>query len=517
MEHHFIHSEMIIIELLLLATVVAWLANFLRIPYTVALVVAGLLITYQTEVDFEVTSDLIMGLFIPPLVFEAAFHIELRVLKENLTTILILAVPGVILSTLIVGGVVSYGSDISLGEAIVFGSLISATDPVAVVSLFRTLGVSHRLATIIEGESLLNDGTAIVVFNLALLACMSGKFDPISGIIGFLKVSLLGALIGAVLGWIGAKAIARLDDYFIEITITTVIAYGSYLCAEYFHVSGVLSVVAAGILSGNYGPRGMSPTTKIVLFNFWEYAAFLANSFVFLFIGLKINITNLIENINAIILAVIAILVSRAIVCYVLSWFIPRIGGYLPGSWRHVLFWGGLRGAISLALALTLPSKLPHQSALQTMAFGVVLFTLLCQGTTIKLLLNKLGLSDKPKRKIARETKWGKLFALRAGHQRLKELHKEGVFSEELWGAISIEYEEAEKALSKDVVKVFSDYPELEREIMLQARREALRAERSALSEALRRGLLSDEVYKELLEETDSRLEALTVIETEDL
>jgi len=517
MEGHFIENETLIIELLLVATFVAILAQKFRIPYTVALVVAGFIVSMGPSFNLDITPELILGLFIPPLVFEAAFHIELRTLKENLVSILILAVPGVILSTLIVGLILSFVATIPIGVALVFGALISATDPVAVVSLFRTLGVSHRLGMVVEGESLFNDGTAIVVFTLALNAVIKGDFNLANGVLEFLKVSLGGLLIGAILGFIGAQLIARLDDYLIEITITTIIAYGSYLIGEYSHVSGVLAVVSAGILNGNFGPRGMSPTTKIVLFNFWEYIAFLANSLVFLFIGLEINIYQITSNFRFILIALFAVLVSRAVTTYGLAWFIPRMGGYLPLSWRHVLFWGGLRGAISLALALSLPWSLPYRDLLMPMGYGVVLFTLLFQGTTIKFLLNSLGLIQKLKRKIARETRWGKLYARRMGLRHLMKLKEEGLLSGTMWNGIFEEYKESDKELGKDLTTLFAEYPELERELIIQVRREALRAERSALGEIQFRGLLSEEVYTELIEETDRRLEALSVIENENL
>ncbi|MEQ8173167.1 MAG: Na+/H+ antiporter [Candidatus Eremiobacterota bacterium] len=511
----FFESETLIIELLVLVTIVAVVAQRLRMPYTVALVIAGLFVTSQSPVNIEITPELILGIFIPPLVFEAAFHVEFNVLRDNFTPILMLAVPGVIITTLIVGAIITFGTGVSMSVAIVFGALISATDPVAVVALFRTLGVSKKLAVTVEGESLFNDGTAIVLFKLALAVALTASFNLPLSVLSFLKVSFMGLLIGGVLGWIASQIIARIDDYLIEITITTVLAYGSYLMAENFHVSGVLAVVAAGISSGNLGPSGMSPTTKIVLYNFWEYLAFLANSMVFLFIGLKINISTIVKDIDAILVAVIAVLISRAIVVYGLSWPVHHyLGGYMPRTWRHILFWGGLRGALSLALALTLPLNLPNRELLQTMAYGVVLFTLLAQGTTIQFILKKLGLTEKPERRLTREKKWGKLYSTRAGIQSLIRLKEEGILSGDIWLGMSEEYDEIDEKLTKDLTDLFAEYPDMEKEILIQARREALTSEKSALGDALHRGLLSDEVYTELKEEIDRRLEALSVIES---
>ena len=262
------------------------------------------------------------------------------------------------------------------------------------MALFRTLGAPKRLALLMESESLFNDGTAIVVFNLVLMAALTGAFHPFQGAVDFLRVAVGGLAVGFVSGWLIAQLIARIDDYLIETTLTTVLAFGAYLIAERLHFSGVLAVVAAGLINGNIGPQGMSPTTRIVLFNFWEYMAFLANSLVFLLIGLQVNIPMLRANWQPVLLAVLAVLVSRAVVAYGLGWIHNRLTDPIPWRWLHVLNWGGLRGAIALALALSLPAALgPGRDLVRVMAFGVVLFTLLVQSMTMKPLLRRLGIA----------------------------------------------------------------------------------------------------------------------------
>ncbi|MEI7846588.1 MAG: cation:proton antiporter, partial [Chloroflexota bacterium] len=230
----FLSAETIILELLLVVTVVAIAVRRLNIPYTVALVLVGLILTLQRSITADLTPELILTLFVPPLVFEAALNINFDELRHNLPGILVLAVPGVIMTTLIVGGLLSLTTPLALPVAMVFGALISATDPVAVVSMFRTLGVSKRLAVLIESESLLNDGTAIVVFNLALVVALTGKFNLIESLGDFIRVSIGGTAIGLVLGWLVSRLIARIDDYLIETTLTTLLAFGAYLIAERF-------------------------------------------------------------------------------------------------------------------------------------------------------------------------------------------------------------------------------------------------------------------------------------------
>jgi len=467
----------------------------------------------QSLLDFD--PEFILALFVPPLIFEAAFHLESNQLRSNLVPILILAVPGVVLSTLIVGGIISLSIGLPLAGAVVFGALISATDPVAVVALFRDLGVPRRLSVSVEGESLFNDGVAIVIFNIAITATIVGSFNLVQGIADFLWVSLGGLGIGAALGWLVSRAIVRIDDYFVEITLTMVLAYGAFLTAEELRVSGVLAVVAAGVVSGNKGRQGMSPTTKIVLLSFWEYGAFLANSLIFLLIGIKINVAQLVPPFGFIMVAVFAVLVARAIVVYGLLW-LTRLGGgegHVPMSWRHVFFWGGLRGAISLALALSLSTKpIPERGLLQVMAFGVVLFTLLAQGTTIQFLLKWLGLAEQPAHIVAREMQLGRLYAAQAGLSRLADLRHDGLLVGEVWAGLRDEYHKTSSQLSEEMIQLFVQYPELEREVLLQARREALQTERVALGDALRRGLISEQVHRELTSEVDRRLDALALI-----
>jgi CPA1 family monovalent cation:H+ antiporter len=514
----FLAAETLVIVLILVATLVAIAVRRIRVPYTVALVLVGLFITVQRPLDIEVTPELILSLFVPPLIFEAAFHLDFRLLRDNLAPILVLAVPGVALTTVLVGGMVAVGTRLALSVAVIFGALIAATDPVAVVALFRSLGVPRRLAAAVEGESLFNDGTAIVVFNIALTAELSGVFNPLAGLFNFVEVSLGGLAIGVALGWLAAQLIARIDDPLIVTSLTTLLAYGAYLVAERLHVSGVLAVVMAGLFSGNLGAPSVSPTTKIMLFNLWEYLAFLANSLIFLLIGLDVDLPQLSDNLGPIAVAVGAVLLSRAVVVYGLSWLVHLHGtpAHLPREWRHVLFWGGLRGAISLALALSLPVTLDERETLESMAFGVMLFTLLGQGTTIQFLLKRLGLTERPQLQVARETRLGKLFAAQAGMRQLEDLHHQGLLTGEVWEGLRRDYAQTWKQLSEEIDDMFLKHPELEREALLRSRRRALQAERGALGEALRRGILSDDVYKELRTEVDYRLEALNIIERAD-
>ncbi|MDD2694489.1 MAG: sodium:proton antiporter, partial [Anaerolineales bacterium] len=322
-DERFLLIEEFVIAMLLVAVLVGILAQRLRVPYTVGLVLIGLALALGVHLELDFPPNLILALLVPPLIFEAAFHLNLNNLRHDLVTILALAVPGVILTTLIVGGVVSWGTGLSLPIALVFGALVSATDPVSVVALFRKMGVPQRLQVLLEGESLFNDGTAIVVTHLVLALALSAapSFNLASSLMDFLRIAGGGLIIGLVLGTLVSQMISRIDDYLIETTLTSLLAYGAYLIAEMLGVSGVLAVVAAGLVNGNIGPRGMSPTTRIVVYNFWEYAAFLSNSFIFLLIGLKIRLPLLFENWRLILWAIGAVLLARLFSVYGVTLF----------------------------------------------------------------------------------------------------------------------------------------------------------------------------------------------------
>ncbi len=513
---NFLATETIIIELLLVVSLVALVVRRLRIPYTVALVVVGLLITFQHPKEFSLTPELILSLFIPPLVFEASFHLDFKSLRENWLPIVSLAIPGVLLTTFVVGAIVSWGTGISLSGGLVFGALIAATDPVAVVALFKALGAPKRLATLVESESLFNDGTAIVVFKLMLVIALtatvgdahsSAKVDFLAATVDFLRVSAGGLLIGIGSGWLIAQIIARVDDYLIETMLTTVLAFGAYLLAEQFHVSGVLSVVAAGIITGNIGFKTMSPTTKIVLYNFWEFLAFVANSLVFLLIGLDVNLRELGANLLPIAIALAAVLLSRALVVYGLTaltnW---RTENKIPIGFQHIMYWGGLRGAISLALALSLPVALAERDLLRVMTFGVVLFTLLAQGTTMHVLMRRLGIGQPESLELEYERRHGRLIAAQAALHRVKEMHGSNLLSLTTFEAIDKSLKEQIAAALAEQNLLLAENPGLQIEEREDAEMESLRAQRAALTTMLSNGIISEIVHDQLIGEVDKEI-----------
>lgn len=508
MESPIILVETQIVIVMTIASLVAILTRRIRIPYTVALVLAGLALAFQEELRIELTPDLVLALFVPPLLFEAALHVELSKLRSDIVPILTMAVPGVMLSSLIVAAVLTWAGVLPFPLALLFGALISATDPVAVVATFRSVGAPKRLTTLVEGESLLNDGTAVVFFNVVLAFVVTGEFHTSEGVIEFVREVVGGLTIGIAMGYIVAQLIARIDDYLIEITLTTILAYSSYLLADNFHFSGVLAVVAAGLVNGNLGPRGMSPTTRIVLFNFWEYLAFLANSFIFVLIGMNVDGPDLQRFIAPALLAVVAVLVSRAVNVYGLGALVRIFMPDLPRRYLHVMFWGGLRGAISLAMALSIPRSLGERTELLQMTFAVVLFTLLIQATTIPSLLRRLKLTSTSQTPLEYERIQGKLLATRAASRHLDRLYNEGAMVPQAWTQVKEELDASEKELYAASEAMLAEHPELQNQIVRLARLETLRAQRAALSDLAQDGLLSSDTLALLEAEVDEAIQS---------
>jgi len=496
--------ETLILELLLIVSIVAVVVRRFRIPYTVGLVLAGLALSFRPPIELELTPELILAILLPPLLFEAAFHLNFDHLRRNVGTILLLAIPGVIVTMLITGGIVSFGGGLPLGAALVFGALIAATDPVSVVGIFRRIGAPKRMEVLLEGESLFNDGTAIVLFGIALAAMGTGQLDVVQGAIDFVIVGGGGVLVGLVLGVIAIPLLARIDDHLVETTLTTVLAFGSYLVAEQLAVSGVLAVVTAGLIAGNVGRREMSPTTRIAVLNFWEYVAFLANSVIFLVIGLQVDLPGLVSNWQLILWAILGVLVSRAVGIYGLS----RLGRPIPSNWRHVMWWGGLRGAIALALALSIPLSMGEdRSTLLDMAFGVVLFTLLVQGLSMEGLVKRLGLVTRSEEQSDYEIRRARALAARSGHDHMKQMYTEGLISLHTWERVHPILRDRSEALAKSVQELLQRSPSLEADEVLIARKEELRAQRGMFAKLRRDGVITDSTMEKLVTEVDAAME----------
>ncbi|MCB0016896.1 MAG: sodium:proton antiporter, partial [Anaerolineales bacterium] len=536
LQSEFVLTEITYVILLAVAAVVAIATRhggiLTRVPYTVALVTVGLAATLLApRFSSPFSSDLILFLLVPPLLFESTLSLQWRNIRRDLLPILLFALAGTLISTFLVAYAIDYfpGLNVSFPAAIAFGALISATDPVAVIAFFRSLGVSKRLTMLVEGESLFNDGVAIVIFTLALAAGEAielgeaVEFSAWSAISDFVMIAGGGIIVGVVMGgFVSYVILKNVDDHLIETATTLALAFGSFLVAEEFgliigndhlHLSGILAVVAAGLFVGNIGRQNTSPTTSVALDNFWEFLAYIVNSLVFLVIGLTIDLSQFGTQLLMIIFAVILVLVVRFVVIYGVTGLNNLVSPEraIPGVYRQVMVWGGLRGAISLALALTL-SEGPfaeYANELQLMAFGVVLFTLLVQGMTIERLIIRLGLSGKADHVLEQQRQQALLYANLAGRTELDRLSQEGILTPEVHNALKEAYDREILARREVFRRHMQHYPELEEEMVMQARADILRAERNAIGDAYRRGLIEESTFERLVREINERNAAL--------
>jgi monovalent cation:H+ antiporter, CPA1 family len=371
----------------------------LALPHSVVLVACGLaagLFVRLTEA--EIPPELVLLVLLPGLIFEASYKIDLRVLRPALPAVVLLAGPGVLVTAGFVALVLNVGAGMSLAAGFVVGAIVSATDPAAVITTFKRLGAPRRLATIVEAESLFNDGTGIVIFTIAAAALIR-PVTPGEALAAFVATVIVSVLIGFVVGEIGTRVIVRVDEHVVELAISLLLAYGTYLIADGIHQSGVIATAVAGLVLGNEGRRvGLSTRTIEVLDTVWEFLAYLLTALVFLLVGLAIPATALVDALPAIGWAVGAVLLARAALVYGVLGFVARVAGRragarMPTPWLHVTFWSGLRGAIAVALALSLAPDVPDRVLIQQVAFGVVLFTLAVQATTADLVVSRLGLS----------------------------------------------------------------------------------------------------------------------------
>lgn len=331
-----------IIALLLISCFVLYLSNRTRLPFSILLVVTGIFIRWIGEQiptlhhileQIEITPELILFVFLPTLIFESSFHLDSRQLRQNLIPVLTLAVPGLLISTAIIGTILHLVIDFPIFAACLLGAVLSATDPVAVVALFHRLGAPKRLTILVEGESLFNDATALVLAGILSGIVVVGSISTevvLAGVVNFLVVFLGGLVVGWFLGLLTGWVLGKVEaDSLIEITLTMTVAYLSFLVAEdLFHVSGVMATVAAGLTLGGWGRAKISPDVRHSLEHFWEYLAFAANALIFLLVGLKIDLLDLVDEAGALALVIGAMLLSRALVVFGL---VP-LAGRAPGA-----------------------------------------------------------------------------------------------------------------------------------------------------------------------------------------
>ncbi|MFP6805872.1 MAG: cation:proton antiporter [Pseudomonadales bacterium] len=499
-----------IVLLMLVAAVTTMISKRIdKIPLTILLVFVGITIAAGSEhmpilgtlADFKLTPELVLFVFIPTLIFESAFNLDARQVSRNIWPILILAVPGLLISTVIIGLIIAGFTDFSIMVALLLGAILSATDPVAVISIFKQLGVPERLTVLVEGESLFNDATSLVLATLLLGILVSGEFSGqvvASGLINFLFVFLGGVVVGSVLAVVVGMTLGSIEsDADVEITLTTILAYFSFIIAEHvFHVSGIMAVVAAGIIIGSWGKSKISPSTSEFMEHFWEYLAFIANALIFVMVGLQIDILALWASIDLIALVVVAMLISRALVIFT---FVPLLGK-LPNSdpiempFQQVMYWGGLRGAIALAIVLSLP-EFDYKETMVTVVMGAVLFTLVVQGLSIEKLVKYLKLNImSPSDQLAKLE--GDKHAREEGLARVSSLVGSELFSQRIANNLQEKCRRELTGLDAEIQSLMATMTDEDKASIVGMR--CLAREKARAYELFSKGLINEWAFREL-------------------
>lgn len=498
------------LELLMLALVVGFVARRVRVHYNVALVVAGIAVgATQVISPIGLSPDIVLQLFLPVLLIEAAISTDLRRLRENLGPILLLALPGLLLSLLATGGLLLVTIGLPLGFGLLLGAILAPTDTIAVLSGFRSAGAPPRLRSLVENESLFNDGTGLVAYGAILAVLTGGGFE-----LGAVTRNLAWVMaVGAAVGWLcglAASLLARqAGDHLNTIVLTVALAYSASLLAQAAGASGVLAVVAAGLALRAHGWAGLDAPSRLAVRSFWEVAAFAVNSVVFLLVGMQVDGPALMAAAPALFWVLVALVAGRLANVYPLLALLRGTRLEVPLCWQHLLVWANLKGSLSMAVALSLPADLPYRELLVTVTFGCALVTLTVQGLSLAGVARRLGIGHRDAAEEELEGHQGQLLAARAGQAELDRLQHMGLLALADFQRLRAQYQQviarSERGL-RDLAAV-RDTGDSRRLRLL--RRHLLLVEKSAVREAVGSGILAEEVGARLARELDGALDQL--------
>jgi CPA1 family monovalent cation:H+ antiporter len=489
--------------ILAVGSAVAIGAKKIQVPYNVALVLVGLaLVVLHVLPPAPLNPELILVGVLPVLVFEGALVANLDHLREAQKPILVLAIPGVAAALLGTAAIATYALNLPFAIALVLGALLAITDTVSVLLAFRAVRVPQRLAAIMEGESLFNDGTALVLVSASAMLAAGVHADPLTVTRALVIAILGGALVGAAFGALGAAVLRATPDHLTAVLVSIVVVFSASLFAEEVHASPVIAVVIVGLALGRSARHSLPPSRVLALLGFWETIGFALNVFVFLLVGMQIDAASLFAEAPAIVFSLAALHLGRALAVYGSFAGLRMMGERVPVRWQHVMVVGNIKGALSMAAVLALPATVPFKSRLVAIVFGVTFITLIMQALPFARLLRWLGVVEHvgdPRIADARAA----LIVSRRGQAEVDALHDAGLISRRA-------HAEKKAALQRQAL----DAERVIREVEIEGedvRVEAsiLEAQRGALVDAARRGVLDTEVAEKHLTEIDRSLLAL--------
>jgi CPA1 family monovalent cation:H+ antiporter len=519
--------EVILVALLLAVTLLAAAARAINVPYPIVLVIGGALLGFAGLEEIKLDPDLVLLLFLPPLLYSGAFFANLRELRTAVRPIALLAI-GLVLVTMVAVAVTAHTliDGISWPAAFVLGAIVGPTDPVAASAIARRLGVPRRLVAVLEGEALVNDATALVAYRIAITATTSAvAFSFVDAAWEFAWKAAGGIAVGLVVGWIVAQVRKRMDDPVLENTIGLLTAYAAYVPAELLHVSAVLAAVTVGCYVGWQAPKISSPATRLMGYGMWELLQFLLNALLFILIGLQLpRILEALEDTPALTLLGWGVAVSAAVVSARLlwQWFI-----IFPIRWldrravmrtrprtrwqeRSIVGWAGMRGSVSLAAALALPTDFPFRDEIVFSTFAVIFVTLVLQGLTLPPLIRKLGVLDDGSEEEREELK-ARLHATQAALVRLEELADEEWTRDDTLERMRGAFEYRRRRLKARAGKIEDEGFEDRSTAYQTVVREVLEAQRAEIVRLRNEGTISNDVMHRIERELDLEDERLEI------
>ena len=498
----------ILLAMLLIAAAVGFAARRLAVHYNIALVVAGAaLAALGVFPRIGIDGQVLIQIFLPILLFEAAISTDLRRLRADLWPVVLLAGPGILVTVFVAGSILRFGLGVPLVIGLLLAAILAATDTISVIATFRKVRAPARLRTIVENESLFNDATALVAFATILAALHHGSYDFRTGAAQLAWMIVGGIVVGVAAGWAAAQLIRHTQDHLMEILFTVVATYGAWVIATRLQASPVLGVVAAGITMGSAGWGEVTPAGKVAIRSFWAVAAFGINSVLFLLIGLQLQLTALAAAAGAVAWGVLAVIVGRMAAIYPILGLLRLAGGRpVPTSWQHLLVWGNLKGSLSMALALSLPADLPFRNLITAVVFGCAFVTLTVQGLTLAPFARRMGIgrATGPERQI--DQSQGRLLAARAAQTELDRLQRLGVVPLGTFQRMRAAYQGSIARSERELRDLVTHSRGEDSEHMVAVRRRLLEVEKAALQDAIGSGMISEDVAEELVSEVDRAL-----------
>lgn len=515
----------LVVVLLVATTVGAALARVANIPYTIALLLLGFgASALGVPRTIGLTQELVLLVILPALLFQGGANVDLARLRENLLPVVLLAGPGLVVSILLLGVVGRYALGFPLVIALLFAAMILPTDAVSVVAVFDELGAPERLSTVVESESLLNDGVGVVVFTSVLAVAVEASrrgVDPAEFTsaaelaetvgVGIVIASFGGLAVGAAAGYLTYRAMVAVDDVMLAVALTVVLAYGSYLLADALGASGAIAAVVAGLFIGDRGETDdLEPRARITVATTWGFVAFLLNTFLFVLIGLETPLGAFVDNAGVVVAAFVLVFLARAVVVYpTIALANRRLDDSISRASQHAVVWSGLHASIPIALVLGLPTDLPValREELRVLVFGVAALSLLIQGLSIGALIDRLGIVTRSPADERYRTLTARLRGVDAALESARALHEAERLPRELYEEIREEYGREKRRLEDRLSRLLERHPSVRRRAALDGQRRVLESEKSAIMDAIRSGVVGGEDGSRLLETIDAELE----------